>query len=249
MDQSSRTATLDSFRAGELALLAASDVAARGLDIPDVSHIFNFDVPIHSEDYVHRIGRTGRAGRSGFAATLVSDYELRALDDIKKLVKVECEWLGEPPPTEAYDRGLKRGRRRPAAPPPSRRDGPRDREQPAKGAGDRAGASRSSAASRATAAGRGTASRARPNRLRIRALIAIVRTGCANDRFAKAIRGSSATTGRSVERHGPDVGSAGRPGRPGGERRYRPSDDGPSPVGLGDHVPDFLKRQVKLTSE
>src|SRR6187431_520111 len=72
MDQSARTAALDMFRKGEATLLIASDVAARGLDIPDVSHIFNFDVPIHAEDYVHRIGRTGRAGRSGKAFTIVT---------------------------------------------------------------------------------------------------------------------------------------------------------------------------------
>ena len=63
MDQRARMETLDSFRDGKLTLLVASDVAARGLDIPDVSHVFNFDVPTHAEDYVHRIGRTGRAGR------------------------------------------------------------------------------------------------------------------------------------------------------------------------------------------
>ena len=63
LDQSVRTRTLDAFRSGELALLVASDVAARGLDIPAVSHVFNFDVPFHADDYVHRIGRTGRAGR------------------------------------------------------------------------------------------------------------------------------------------------------------------------------------------
>src|SRR6185312_17009866 len=65
MDQMSRTATLDAFRESRITLLIASDVAARGLDIPDVSHIFTFDVPVHAEDYVHRIGRTGRAGREG----------------------------------------------------------------------------------------------------------------------------------------------------------------------------------------
>jgi superfamily II DNA/RNA helicase len=67
LDQSVRTRTLDRFRDGSLRFLVASDVAARGLDIPDVSHVFNFDVPTHSEDYVHRIGRTGRAGKSGKA--------------------------------------------------------------------------------------------------------------------------------------------------------------------------------------
>ena len=72
MDQRARMAMLASFRDGKLKLLVASDVAARGLDIPDVSHIFNYDVPIHAEDYVHRIGRTGRAGRSGKAFTIAT---------------------------------------------------------------------------------------------------------------------------------------------------------------------------------
>ena len=67
LDQSARTAALDAFRSGEVKLLIASDVAARGLDIPDVSHVFNFDVPHHADDYVHRIGRTGRAGKTGTA--------------------------------------------------------------------------------------------------------------------------------------------------------------------------------------
>ena len=72
MDQRARMASLEAFKTGDVDLLVCSDVAARGLDIPDVSHIYNFDVPIHAEDYVHRIGRTGRAGRSGTALTLVT---------------------------------------------------------------------------------------------------------------------------------------------------------------------------------
>jgi len=96
MSQHERTATLDSFRNGEITLLAASDVAARGLDIPDVSHVLNFDVPIHPEDYVHRIGRTGRAGREGYAATLVTSRDSRAIAAIQKLVKKDIDWLGEP---------------------------------------------------------------------------------------------------------------------------------------------------------
>jgi len=70
MDQSARMDTLKSFKDNEIQLLVASDVAARGLDIPKVSHVFNFDVPTHAEDYVHRIGRTGRAGREGKSFTL-----------------------------------------------------------------------------------------------------------------------------------------------------------------------------------
>ena len=75
LDQSLRTKTLDRFRANELKILVASDVAARGLDVPAVSHVFNFDVPIHADDYVHRIGRTGRAGRSGAAFMLASSRD------------------------------------------------------------------------------------------------------------------------------------------------------------------------------
>jgi superfamily II DNA/RNA helicase len=85
MDQSARTASLDQFRKGELPLLVASDVAARGLDIPEVSHVFNFDVPHHPDDYVHRIGRTGRAGRSGAAISIVCPSDFKSIAAIEKL--------------------------------------------------------------------------------------------------------------------------------------------------------------------
>jgi superfamily II DNA/RNA helicase len=86
MDQSARTAALDQFRKGELPLLVASDVAARGLDIPEVSHVFNFDVPHHPDDYVHRVGRTGRAGRSGTAISIVSPADQKSVAAIEKLI-------------------------------------------------------------------------------------------------------------------------------------------------------------------
>ena len=86
MDQKARMETLDAFKSDKLKLLIASDVAARGLDIPAVSHVFNFDVPTHAEDYVHRIGRTGRAGRSGVAVTLASPAEGKYVDAITKLI-------------------------------------------------------------------------------------------------------------------------------------------------------------------
>jgi len=91
LDQSVRTRTLDAFRAGDVAILVASDVAARGLDIPAVSHIFNFDVPYHADDYVHRIGRTGRAGRSGHAYMLVTSRDAKYLDAIERLTGSKLE--------------------------------------------------------------------------------------------------------------------------------------------------------------
>src|SRR5690606_24823411 len=92
MDQRARMTMLDNFRSGRLKLLVASDVAARGLDIPDVSHVFNFDIPIHAEDYVHRIGRTGRAGRTGKSFTLVTRGDVKYLDAIEKLICQKIEW-------------------------------------------------------------------------------------------------------------------------------------------------------------
>ncbi|MCC8952575.1 DEAD/DEAH box helicase [Bradyrhizobium sp. Pear77] len=86
MDQSARTAALDQFRKGEIPLLVASDVAARGLDIPAVSHVFNFDVPHHPDDYVHRIGRTGRAGRTGTAISIVTSLDSKSMIAIEKLI-------------------------------------------------------------------------------------------------------------------------------------------------------------------
>lgn len=86
MDQHARMKMLASFKDLSTKLLVASDVAARGLDIPEVSHVFNFDVPTHAEDYVHRIGRTGRAGRSGAAYTLVSKSDQKYLDAVEKLI-------------------------------------------------------------------------------------------------------------------------------------------------------------------
>jgi superfamily II DNA/RNA helicase len=116
MEQHQRTATLDAFRNGQIAFLAASDVAARGLDIPEVSHIFNYDVPIHPEDYVHRIGRTGRAGREGFAAMLVTPKDYKALKAIEKLLRQEIPWIDGAPSeaeqAEAEARPNENGRHR-----------------------------------------------------------------------------------------------------------------------------------------
>ena len=96
LDQSQRTRTLDGFREGTLRFLVASDVAARGLDVPSVSHVFNFDVPGHAEDYVHRIGRTGRAGRDGKAIMICVPRDEKNLADVESLVQKEIPRLENP---------------------------------------------------------------------------------------------------------------------------------------------------------
>ncbi|MHA6325621.1 DEAD/DEAH box helicase [Roseivivax sp. CAU 1753] len=96
LEQSQRTRTLDGFRAGELKILVASDVAARGLDVPSVSHVFNYDVPSHAEDYVHRIGRTGRAGRDGKAITLCTPRDEKNLEAVERLLGKTIPKLANP---------------------------------------------------------------------------------------------------------------------------------------------------------
>ncbi|EJF81734.1 ATP-dependent RNA helicase rhlE [Candidatus Bartonella washoeensis] len=93
MDQYSRMNTLADFKDNKLTLLVASDVAARGLDIPAVSHVFNYDVPTHAEDYIHRIGRTGRANRSGKAFTIVTKADQKYISAIEEMSNEKIEWL------------------------------------------------------------------------------------------------------------------------------------------------------------
>jgi superfamily II DNA/RNA helicase len=137
LDQSMRTRTLEAFRSGALKLLVASDVAARGLDIPDVSHVFNYDVPHHADDYVHRIGRTGRAGRLGDTYMIVTPADGRSLDKVLKLigktpdeVTLDIDWSQIRPSEARAGRGDERrgrerggaGRDRDRAPRPVRRE-------------------------------------------------------------------------------------------------------------------------------
>ncbi len=112
MDQSARTAALESFRNGDVTLLVASDVAARGLDIPAVSHIFNFDVPHHPDDYVHRIGRTGRAGLSGTAITIVAPIDGKSVTAIERLIGQSIPWMSEPAPAETRESRSPEGERK-----------------------------------------------------------------------------------------------------------------------------------------
>ena len=119
MDQSSRIAELDRFKAGEINILCASDVAARGLDIKGVSHVFNFDTPWHPDDYVHRIGRTGRAGATGRAFTFVAPEDAEAIANVEKLT-------GGPIPLFRIEGADEAADEKPARKSRARNDKPRD---------------------------------------------------------------------------------------------------------------------------
>jgi superfamily II DNA/RNA helicase len=124
MPQSARFATLEAFKAGEIRLLVCSDVAARGIDIGGLSHVFNFDVPHHAEDYVHRIGRTGRAGLEGRALTLATPEDRLAVEAIEKLTghaipPLVVDGLDPVEWAESDKRGRRRGRAAPTAAPKS----------------------------------------------------------------------------------------------------------------------------------
>jgi superfamily II DNA/RNA helicase len=134
MEQPERIRELDRFKDGEINILVASDVAARGLDIKDVSHVFNYDVPWHPDDYIHRIGRTGRAGKTGVAITLATSADGEAIEAIEKLTGTQIrpvEGAAAPVPAEARE---EKPRREPK-PKPERRERaepkpPRQRAEP-----------------------------------------------------------------------------------------------------------------------
>lgn len=136
MDQYKRLEWLDKFKKNEINILVCSDVAARGLDIPSVSHVFNYDVPTHSEDYVHRIGRTGRAGRSGVSITFASDNDSKYLDAIEKLIGKKIPQVTEA--GQADDAEAKTGNDEPRT-----ETGPEDEGQPQKADAKRGRGSRS----------------------------------------------------------------------------------------------------------
>ena len=100
MEQRDRIAMLDKFKDGGINILVASDVAARGLDVKGVSHVFNYDAPWHPDDYIHRIGRTGRAGATGVAYTLVTKEDAEAIESIEKLTGLKIERMGKAAPAE-----------------------------------------------------------------------------------------------------------------------------------------------------
>jgi len=223
--QAYRTETLDKFRSGELQFLIASDVAARGLDIPAVSHVFNYDVPIHADDYVHRIGRTGRAGLKGAAMMLVTPADGKHLDAILKTIgsdEIEAldfsKFFEENPATESRGRGKpeRRSHSEGRSRRPSRRDAKPDRAP--------AHAEKSEAGNEQPAPQAAAKPEQRPDQRP-------EQEASANDEQRPPRRDRNDQ--RSARRDRSDA----RPSR----RRETPPDP---VVGLGDHVPAFILREV-----
>jgi superfamily II DNA/RNA helicase len=210
LEQSQRTRTLDGFRAGDLRFLVASDVAARGLDVPAVSHVINFDVPGHPEDYVHRIGRTGRAGRSGKALTICNPRDEKALAAVEALIQREIARLPDPTagsapapestPQEAPERAPRPSRSRSRSRSVSRKD---------------AAPAETQEAMPAEVAPQERAEEARPP-------------------AQTETRPTNRTETRSKER-GESRGEERRE-----NRSQRRDDSGPRVVGMGDHLPGFI---------
>jgi len=243
MDQSARMAALDAFRKNKITLMVASDVAARGLDIPDVSHVFNFDVPIHAEDYVHRIGRTGRAGRAGASYTIVDRTDLKYLAAIEKLIGNRIEWEGPDldnlPPSDSEGEET-RGRT------------PRGRDRAPRSRGEALGDSRPQTASerpprRERPARRGNADRMEPLAADERKPEAARPVRAERDApFRKEGREKESRDRESRVR--PQHDAAPRMARPDAAERPRRGerDDGPIVTGFGDHLPGFLSRPVRI---
>jgi len=231
MDQRSRMAALDSFRNGEMTILVASDVAARGLDIPDVSHIFNFDVPIHADDYIHRIGRTGRAGRSGAAFTLVAPGDTKHIAAIEALTGVPIVFTGDPPPIDDEVPEVENGRARRGRPERgSRRDGARG-EKPAPEARKHEGAPRRGDGDVRRGKRADTEQESRPE----------------SPAPVRHERPAPAPAHASPAHAPPPHAAAPRHGAPRPPRREER--DEPAVIGLGDHVPSFLLNPIRRKSK
>jgi superfamily II DNA/RNA helicase len=253
MSQPARTETLERFKAGEIQILVASDVAARGLDIVDMSHVFNFDVPFSPEDYVHRIGRTGRAGKTGHSFTLATQAEGGLIEAIEKLMgqtvpRVEIPGMAELA-FEAGD-GRRRGRggrargRAPAAP---KAEGGRRESGRSSGRGARA--------PRAEVQHDGPVQieAAVASHLEIDAAPVAERAEHA-PRRERSPRGDrpprEAREPREPREPRGESRSAERPPQPPRERRPQEprrdqQRDDHAPMGLGDHVPAFLARPIR----
>ncbi|MBK1623713.1 DEAD/DEAH box helicase [Afifella marina] len=222
MDQHARLATLESFRENRISLLVASDVAARGLDIPAVSHIFNFDVPTHAEDYVHRIGRTGRAGRTGRSFTLMTAEEKKYVTAIEKLIHREIPPLpdfeaAEPEADEEDERPRRSSSRR-------GKSGSRERSRSGKPASKTDAAEVAASESPAPAE---------------------ARSGQTKSDHGKAEHGKS-EHGKASARSESRPQRNDKPQQSGRSKGKQQRQRDEEPVGFGDHVPAFLLQPVRV---
>jgi superfamily II DNA/RNA helicase len=254
MSQPARMETLEKFKQGEIQILVASDVAARGLDIVDMSHVFNFDVPFSPEDYVHRIGRTGRAGKVGHSFTLASPDEGSLVEAIEKLIGTQIPRIVVPGMEtiafEASDgrrrgrgRGGRSGGRSGGAPEGSR--GPRREQREPRAV--RAPRAEKPVEQQQVEAAPVVAREPRPDRPpreRRPEREAPPREASTRESHAREPQHREVREPRREPRH---EQRAERPPRqqerPHDRRRDR--DDGAAPMGLGDHVPAFLARSFR----
>jgi len=264
MPQSGRMEVLGRFKAGEISVLVASDVAARGLDLPRVSHVVNYDVPNNAEDYVHRIGRTGRAGRKGVAVTLVTPREGKDIADIAKELNcsIESTQTAGAPAAEGEEdeaaagpkgRGKQRGGERQSRgrKPGRSKDGRGETGEPAEAEPSQAGADSEAEPAAAQDADSGEA---RPAKKRRGRRGGRSRRGGRKQDAGEANRGGDAPSEdpSAKPRQKPDA----KPGRKPEKASARGGKDGKKKgggrgggqdeqvVGMGDHVPAFLKRPV-----
>ncbi len=259
MDQRARMVSLDAFKNGAVDLLVCSDVAARGLDIPDVSHVFNYDVPTHPEDYVHRIGRTGRAGRLGTAITLVTPADQKYIDAIEKLIARKIDWIEQPEGAAAEEAqsdavaetDVRRSRRNGGSNRPRRASEETTTHDPDKAEQPRQGSSRSEP--RLARQHNEPAPERRPDASRT----AQPRQEQAKQEQPRQERPRQEQSRQErprqeTPRHGQAQPSMPRQDQPrqnqprqdqprtGGERRPRYEEDDHSVIGFGDHMPGFL---------
>jgi len=248
LDQSHRMKTLADFRSGALKILVASDVAARGLDIPDVSHVFNYDVSHHADDYVHRIGRTGRAGKLGQAFMIVTPADDKSLDKVLKLIKMDPQELVlDDIDFDAIKDGPRRDDKRSTG-----------RERSGERTGERTGRSRSRAAEPVETAAAPEAPAAEASRSRSRRkakpdavaetvveAVAEKPAAVAKPRPAPKVEAETAPARAPVEEARADREPQLRQSDRRGERR--PEERERSGVkGFGDDIPAFLRRPVVI---
>ena len=251
LDQSVRTKTLDGFRDGSVHLLVASDVAARGLDIPAVSHVFNFDVPSHPEDYVHRIGRTGRAGRLGKAYSIAVPSDDKYINAIEALVK-------QPIPRGEVPEGALEGAS--DVPERMREDRSSSSSRSRGGRGPRERGTREDKPVEAVVVAAPVVEVAAEQPARVEQAARTERPRREDDRRseprgeyrAEGRADNRASEGRSEQRHEhrsePRADTRNEPRRD-DRRDYRGGrDNGERVVGMGDHVPDFILRSFAITT-